>query len=81
MELGKELGYPPLATNKRNYINENIDKLDRCSVNYYGMGFVCLKEDVVECIKWLKENRPVSEMIKDKRGGRIYVKHKKNKGG
>lgn len=68
--MGDALGYPPMATEAwdKYFMHDHKNKtlMKKGSINYYGMKFLCLPEDVDDCINWLKENRPVPDEISDK---------------
>ena len=51
-DTGRILGYPPKAY--ENFEN-TFDKpfSEKIALNYFGIKFVCLKEDYWECVKWL----------------------------
>lgn len=71
--LGHVLGFPPSAVESwKNKLGKGRRvEGDRVSVEYYGIQFVCEPHDVVNCLNWLMEFRPVPEHLNLEE--RVYV--------
>ena len=54
-DIGRILGYPPKAYKKfENTFDRSFS--EKLILDYFGVQFVCLKEDYEDCLKWLKIN-------------------------
>lgn len=82
VELGRILGYPPLATKwyKETNREKNLGQEEHWKVtafiDYHGLKFGCYKEEVFECILWLNENRKVPKEIQTE----VFYRIKDNEG-
>lgn len=85
--LSEALGYPPQAIAyfdnkitqlaKGNFLKE--DKLKEANIDYYGIKFVCAKEDVGACLTWLVQNRPIPKDL-ELEGDIFLTYHKMEEG-
>lgn len=65
--LGDILGYPPLATEAwgKYFMFDSANERTKAKVNYYGIEFYCLPEDVEDCVSWMEEKYKLPEELKE----------------
>lgn len=65
--LGLALGFPPSAVNFFSITPRDIWRdIPKMSINYYGIEFVCHRDDTENCLAWCNKTYPIPEHLKTK---------------
>lgn len=79
--LGIALGFPPYAVNffaeTQRHHPHLWKTIPKANINYYGIVFVCHRDDVEKCLDWYKKMYKIPHRLKGKlrNGVREFIHH------